>query len=144
MGAWGIGTFDNDDAADWAYEFEDATDLSPARQALAATMDSDGYLAIPEGACGVAAAAVVASTFDGDLKGLPEEVGESVDDHPGSATRGDARLALDALEQVTSEESELRILWDDAPEATDWAKEIEKLRHRLVRIIGDEVEGASP
>jgi len=136
MGAWGIGTFDDDDAADWAYELEEASDLSPARQALAAATDSDGFLEIPEGARAVAAAAVVASTFDGDLKGLPETVGEWIDDHPGSATSGDARLALDALERVMSEESELRSLWDDAPEAAEWAKEIEKLRERLTRAVG--------
>ena len=35
MGAWGIGTFDNDDAADWAYELEEAADLTPARFWLA-------------------------------------------------------------------------------------------------------------
>ena len=139
MGAWGTGSFDNDDAADWAYELEAASDLGPARQALSATMDTDGYLEIPEGACAVAAAAVVAAGFDGMLSGLPEQVVEWVDDHPDIASRGDARLAIDALERVVSEESELRNLWDDAPEGPRWAEEIDKLRHRLVRAIGDEV-----
>jgi len=138
MGAWGVGTFDNDDAADWAYELGDASDLTPARQALAATMDTDGYLEMPEGVCAVAAAAVVAATFDGDLKGLPDEVGEWIDDHPDCATRGDARLAIDALARVTSEDSELQNSWEESPDGADWAKEIEKLRHRLDRAIGGE------
>lgn len=138
MGAWGTGVFENDDAADWAYELEAASDLTPARQALAATMDTDGYLELPECACAVAAAAVVAACFDGDLKGLPEELGEWIDDHPDNAARGDARLAVDALERVMSEESELRDLWTDAPEGQEWAEGIERLRHRLVRAIGDE------
>ncbi|MGI8809476.1 MAG: DUF4259 domain-containing protein [Acidimicrobiales bacterium] len=137
MGAWGTGTFDNDDAADWAYELDESADLAPARQALAATMDSDGYLEIPEGACAVAAANVVAASFDGNLKGLPEVVAEWVDRHPDIASRSDARLAADALGRVMSEESELRNLWDDAPEGPEWAEGIEKLRHRLVRAIGD-------
>lgn len=139
MGTWGIGAFENDDAADWAWELEEALDLEPVRQALAATLDTDGYLETPEGACAVAAAAVVAASFDGDIKGFPDEVGEWIDDHPDSASRGDARLALDALERVLSEESELRELWADTPDAIKWATEIEKLRHRLVRAIGDEV-----
>ena len=139
MGAWGTGVFDNDDAADWAYELEDASDLAPARQALSATMDTDGYLELPEGASAVAAAAVVAASFDGNLKGLPERIGEWIDDHPDTASRGDARLAIDALERVMSEESELRHLWAEAPEGQEWAQEIERLRHRLVRAIGDEV-----
>ena len=138
MGAWGTGTFDNDDAADWAYELEESSDLAPVRQALAATMDTDGYLEIPEGACAVAAATVVAASFDGIVKGLPVEVADWVDDHPDSASRSDARLAVDALERVMSEESELRGLWADAPEGPEWAREIEKLRYRLVRAIGDE------
>ena len=140
MGAWGTGAFDNDDAADWAYELEESADLTPARQALAATMDSDGYLELPEGACAVAAASVVAATFDGHLKGLPEEVAEWVDAHPGTASRGDARLAVDALERVMSEESELRGLWDEAPEGPSWAEEIEKLRQRLVPATGTEAD----
>ena len=139
MGAWGTGTFDNDDAADWAYELEDAPDLAPARQALSSTMDTDGHLELPEGASAVAAAAVVAASFDGNLKGLPERVGDWIDDHPDTATRGDARLAIDALGRVMSEESELRDLWAEAPEGTEWIQEIERLRHRLVRAIGDEV-----
>ncbi len=139
MGAWGTGTFDNDDAADWAYDLEEAPDLAPARQALAATMDTDGYLEIPEGACAVAAATVVAASFDGMVKGLPVEVAEWVADHPDAAGRSDARLAVDALERVMSEDSELRELWGDAPDGREWAQEIEKLRHRLVRAIGDEV-----
>jgi hypothetical protein len=138
MGAWGIGTFENDDAADWAYELEDALDLEPVRRALAATVDSDGYLEIPEAACAVAAAAVVASSFDGDLKGLPEEIGEWVDGHLDEATRGDGRLAVDAIDRVMSEESELRNLWAEVPQGPRWAEEIEKLRQRLVRTVGDE------
>jgi hypothetical protein len=35
-----------------------------------------------------------------------------------------------------SEESELRELWEDTPDASEWAKEMEKLRHRLVRAVG--------
>ena len=139
MGAWGTGAFDNDDAAEWAYELEESADLTPARQALSATMDNDVYLERPEGACAVAAASVVAASFDGHLKGLPEEVADWVDAHPDIASRGDARLAVDALERVMSEESELRGLWRDAPEGPAWAQEIDKLRQRLVRAVGAEV-----
>lgn len=141
MGAWGVGTFENDDAADWAFALEGAADLDPVREALAATMDTDGYLEIPEGACAVAAAAVVAATFDGDVRALPDEVGEWVDDHPGTATRGDLRLALDALDRVLSEESELRALWQDEAQGEQWAREVATLRHRLDQAVGDDGHG---
>jgi riboflavin biosynthesis pyrimidine reductase len=137
MGAWGTGPFENDDAADWAYELEEAADLSPVRQALSATLDTDGYLEVPEGACAVAAAAVVAATFDGDVRGFPEQVVEWIVDHPDAAGREDARLAVDALERVTSEESELRQLAVEGGGGAAWVRAMETLRVRLVRAIGD-------
>jgi len=137
MAAWGTGPFANDDAADWADELTESGNLAPARQALAATLDTDGRLEVPEGACAAAAAAVVAATFDGDTSGFPSEVVIWIVTHPDAAGREDARLAVDALERVTSEESELRDVWGDAAGGTDWAREIESLRARLVRAIGD-------
>jgi hypothetical protein len=139
MGAWGTGTFDNDDAADWVYELLDSRDLAPARDALAATMDSDGWLQSPEGARAVAAAVVVAAAFDGDVKGLPEEVVEWLGYHPDAATREDARLAADALDRVLSEESELRDLWFDAGQGQEWTEQVQRVGRRLVRAAGDDI-----
>jgi hypothetical protein len=138
VGAWGTGPFDNDDAADWAYELDEAIDLSPVLQALAGATDGDGYLERPEGATALAAAAVLAATFDGDLRGLPEAVGEWVDGQPGMSTKGDARLALDALVRVMSEDSELRELWEDSPDGREWAHGIELLRDRLQASLNEE------
>ena len=137
MGAWGTGPFANDDAADWAYELEDAADLGPVRQALAATLDTDGWLEVPEAAIATAAAAVVAGSFDGAVAGLPEEVADWLDDHPDAAGPQDARLAVDALQRVISEDSELLRLWADSPEGPAWAREVDALHARLVRAIGD-------
>ena len=137
MGAWGSGTFDNDDAADWVYELLESADLAPAREALAATMDSDGWLEIPEGARAVAAASVVAAGFDGDVRGLPDEAAEWLEDHPDAGTLADARLAIDALERVASVDSELREVWLEAPNGPAWVEEIARLAYRLTRIVGD-------
>ena len=137
MGAWGPGTFDNDDAADWVYELLDSADLTPARAALAATMDSDGWLEIPEGARAVAASATVAASFDGDVRGLPDEVAEWLEYHPDAATLADARLAIDALERVASVDSELRDVWLEAASGPAWVEEIARLAYRLTRVVGD-------
>ena len=137
MGAWGSGTFDNDDAADWADELLESADLAPARDALAATMDSDGWLEIPEGARAVAAASVVAAGLDGDVRGLPDEVVEWLEDHPDAGTLADARLAIDALERVASVDSELREVWLEAAGGPAWVEEIARLAYRLTRIVGD-------
>ena len=137
MGAWGAGTFDNDDAADWAYELLDSADLAPARAALAAPMDSDGWLEIPEAARAVAAAAAVAASFDGDVRGLPDDVVEWLEDHPDAGTLADARLAIDAHERVASVDSELREVWLEAPNGPAWVEEIARLAYRLTRVVGD-------
>jgi hypothetical protein len=101
-------------------------------------MDSDGYLEIPEGARAAAAAAVVAAGFDGDTKGLPEDVVEWLGYHPDAGTREDARLAADALDRVLSEESELRDLWAETGEGQGWTEAVQRLGRRLVRAAGDE------
>ncbi len=137
MGAWGTGTFDNDDAADWVYELLGSADLTPAREALAAPMDSDGWLEIPEGARAVAAAATVAAGFDGDVRGLPDEVVEWLEYHPDASTLADARLAIDSLERVASVESELREVWLEAPNGPAWVEEIARLAYRLGRVVGE-------
>ena len=137
MGAWGTGTFDNDDAADWADELLGSVDMTPGREALAATLDSDGWLEIPEGARAVAAAAAVAASFDGDMRGLPDEVVEWLEYHPDAATLADARLAIDALERVASVDSELREVWLEAANGPAWVEEIARLAYRLARMVGD-------
>lgn len=137
MGAWGPGTFDNDDATDWVYELLDSADLAPAQEALAATMDSDGWLEIPEGARAVAAATAVAAGLDGDVRGLPDEVVEWLEHHPDAGTLADARLAIDALERIASVDSELREVWLEAPNGPAWVEEIARLAYRLTRVVGE-------
>ena len=61
MGAWGEGPFDNDDASDWAYHFDEADGVS-GLEALSRALDvgaPQDYLESSEGAIAVAAATVV-------------------------------------------------------------------------------------
>lgn len=92
MGAWGTGAFDNDDAADFAGDLNDADPGERPgliREALEAAADNDDYLAASTASAAIAAAAVVASQqpdgpevdsvygpeflTDGDSVDLPEE-----------------------------------------------------------------------
>src|SRR5918996_298232 len=67
MGAWGAGIFDNDDAADWVYELEQAGDDSVLAETLAAVANAgaDAYVEAPDAAAALAAAAVVAAALTG-------------------------------------------------------------------------------
>ncbi|HVL07010.1 MAG TPA: DUF4259 domain-containing protein [Acidimicrobiales bacterium] len=141
MAVWGTGPFDNDDAADFVDELYERADLAPAREALAATMDSDGWLEAPDGARAVAAAVVVAAGFDGHMADLPDDVVAWLHAHPDAGTLADARLAMDALVRIAGPDSELRDIRLAGPEGPAWVEQVARLGYRLSRVVGDESGG---
>jgi hypothetical protein len=136
--AWGIGPFDNDDAIDFAHELLESDDLTPAREALAATTDTDGWLELPEGSRALAAAAVVVAAFSGEVIRLPKELAAWLDNHADAATLADARLAMDALLRIAGPDSELREVSLAGGEGAAWIDQISRLGLHLGRMIGDE------
>jgi hypothetical protein len=138
VGVWGIGPFDNDDAIDFAYELLASEDLTPAREALAATTDTDGWLEVPEGSRALAAAAVVVAAFSGEVIRLPKEVSAWLEDHADAATLADARLAMDALLRIAGRDSELRQIRLAGAEGPAWVDQISRMGYHLGRMIGDE------
>jgi hypothetical protein len=133
MGAWGEGPFDNDDAGDWAYDFEGA-DQSEGLRLLTEALDvGDDYLEAPEGAVAVAAATVV--TWLRDPSSIPDSAyGEDAAAwvrasgvSPSDELRSAARRALD---RVRSDDSELAELWAEA-DGESWRASIGELATRL-------------
>jgi hypothetical protein len=121
VGTWASGPFDNDTAADWCGDLDDARPGDrPAmvRAALSGVVEEDGYLDSDLACEAIAAAAIVAAqlpggqpiTFsyapeflrDGGSLPLPDEV---------------AALAVRALDRIMADESEWRELWQDAAPA---------------------------
>lgn len=135
---WGIGPFDNDDAIDFAYELLASDDLTPAREAMAATTDTDGWLEVPEGSRALAAAAVVTAAFEGEVTRMPKEVAGWLGDHPDVATLADARLAMDALLRIAGRDSELRQHRLAGTEGPAWVEQISRMGYRLAHVVGDE------
>jgi hypothetical protein len=131
LGAWGALAFDTDEANDWAYDLEDATDLSIVAKAFA-EVERGGYLESGTGSEALAACEVLAR-----LKGKPgytnaytEKVDKWFAAHrisppPELVSRGNA-----AIDRVLGDESELRELWADAGEE-DWLAAVADLRSRL-------------
>jgi Domain of unknown function (DUF4259) len=128
VGAWGSGPFENDDAADWAYELEEAGDHGILRTALDRAVRDGGDLASEHGAVAVAAAAVVATAIDGDAEGLSDEVVAYIAraGRPDDSVIALARQALDAV----AGGGELAELWDEA-DAAEWRASLASLRDRL-------------
>lgn len=119
MGAWGLGTFGNDDAADWAGDFDEAAaaDRDEVVRAALAEAVTDDYLDATVAAAALAAAAVVASLLPG---------GTPVDEVYGPKTLGEQdldastpvrELAVAALTAVKGEDSEWLELWEESDEA---------------------------
>ena len=127
MGAWGVQAFQNDDALDWLEELE-AGGAEVVRQGLTAV--TNGHIDAPDGTIAVAAAEVTAAAQGNPHGDLPEEVATWVTAHGYEFTAEDAQLALEAVERVAGEESELAELWDEADEP-EWKESLDNLSQRL-------------
>ncbi|WP_369244430.1 DUF4259 domain-containing protein [Streptomyces sp. R41] len=131
MGTWDIGPFDNDTAADFGGDLDEAAleeREAMIRSALKRAADPADFLDASAGERAVAAAALVAAQHpDGEL--TCSNYGPS---EPLPELSADLRtLAVDALDQVASERSELAELWDDAANGSKWRHDITRLRYVL-------------
>ena len=130
------GPFDNDFAADWCRELDDAPKRqreSIIRNALTTAINDAEYLDVDEGSHAMAAAAVIAAQRPNsqlDMTQAPQFVvtGERLD-LPADV----ASLALQALAKVESEESELRGLWVESGHLDDWLAAVASIRTELRR-----------
>jgi hypothetical protein len=130
MGAWGIGTFENDDASDWVYQLEESGDLTLVKDTLLAAAEPKGYLESPACSEALAAAEVVAAMAGRPAPDLPEEVRAWVGEHRTAIAPDLRALALKAIDQIGGD-SELKELWAEAEESDAWADRLLELRGRI-------------
>lgn len=130
MGAWGAGTFENDDAGDWVYQLEEADDLELVRGALLAAAEPGGYLEAPTCSEALAAAEVIAALVGRPAPDLPEEVRSWVGGHRLGVPADLRALSLRAVDQVAGD-SELKELWAESEENGAWVDRVQELRNRL-------------
>jgi hypothetical protein len=131
MGAWGIGPFDNDDAAGFAASLDDLEPEDKAdaiRTVLAGAARETDYLARDAGGAAVAAAALVAAQqADGEpvdwVYGPKQAIPQLPRDLPP--------IALQALSRVLTEKSELIESWHDSPHRDAWFSMIGRLTNVL-------------
>lgn len=129
MGAWGIGSFDNDDAADWVYELEESGGAEAISEALRA-IGPDGYLEAPDCSIALAAAEVLAALKGQPSESLPPEVITWVNDNPVEVDDDLLGLALMAIHRIETE-SELKDLWEESGESDEWVATLNDLKERL-------------
>ena len=131
-GAWGFGSFENDDALDWVADLEQA----PGSQLLASTLrrvDAKAkYIEAPECSLAIAAAEVVAAAHGHPAKALPPEVTawiQRVRPKVGADLLAMARSAVETCRG--GKNSELRDLWQESPDAKAWSDDTANLLTRL-------------
>jgi hypothetical protein len=131
MGTWDIGSFDNDTAADFGGALDEAAveeRESMIRSALKRAADPADHLDASDGERAVAAAALVVAQHPGGESAC-SNYGPS---EPLPKLPADLRaLAVDALDQVVSDPSELAELWAEAVNGSKWRKDIARLRDVL-------------
>ncbi|MFJ1790133.1 DUF4259 domain-containing protein [Kitasatospora griseola] len=128
MGAWDIGPFDNDNAADFSGELDDTAperreDL--IRAVFGVALGEFDDLDADDGDRIIAAAALVAAQCPG---GTPVDTAYGPEQPLPVFGPDTRRLAADALTGVLGEESELAELWEETDKGPAWRQGVERLR----------------
>jgi hypothetical protein len=129
MGAWGAGSFENDDALDWASELAGSSGVAAVEDALDLSATSAEYLEAPECSIGLAAAETVAAMNGKPAADLPDEVAAFAR-AAGRPTGSLVDAASSAVARVL-EKSELRELWEESESYDDWRARLIDLQQRL-------------
>jgi|SRR5215204_1182356 len=132
MGAWGSGSFENDDASDWIADFCDDPNKELISDALStvAEMEADEYLEAPDCSVGLAAAEVIAAMKGSPNPEMPDDAKECVSRLEIKADPGMVALALKAVERIKTD-SELKELWDESENQSEWYSAVADLETRI-------------
>lgn len=135
MGAWGTGSFENDDALDWATEIQAVEDAMRPLIELQTTLEEPDretppYLEADQAAVLVAAAETVALRLGRITSDVPEDLQKRLKDAP-KPDANQVHYAQQAL-SVVLESSELAKLWaEESKGLNEWNQAISDLVVRL-------------
>ena len=129
MGAWGTGSFENDDAADWVASLGSIAPDELTR-ILVQAADDPAYLEAPAASAAVAAGEVVAAMNGSAAEGAPPAIVDWAKKHPQALTPKLRAVAIRALDRVRRN-SELKDLWLEADGLNDWIAAMKDLQGRL-------------
>jgi hypothetical protein len=129
VGAWGTGSFENDDAADWVAKLNTITPEELTRILVRAADDPE-YLEGPGASAAVAAAEVVAALRGSGTDGTQAKIRDWVGKHPQAFTAELQAVAIRAVDRVRRN-SELKDLWMEADGLNEWIAGLRELQERL-------------
>jgi hypothetical protein len=129
MGAWGIGSFENDNAADWIDDFAEDPELDYVLDALTLVTENDDSIDGDAAEAAIAAAEIVAALKKQPHPELKEAVGKWVAQQP-PADESLIALALRAIDRIKTN-SELQLLWEETEKSGAWQLELDRISDRL-------------
>ena len=129
MGAWGPGSFENDDAMDWLGGLTPDSGDAALRPALVAVAEGRGHVEGPDCSVAIAAAEAVAAARGKPATKLPPEVEAWLASSPHIA-RDLVDVARMAIRRVVSD-SELKDLWEESESSEEWREAMSDLESRL-------------
>lgn len=133
MGAWGLGSFENDEAADFLAEVTGSGDLALIREAIDNVVTSTEFVEAPDACRAIVAAEVVAAALSRPTAEASQHDGLSrwlARIRPGIEPAL-ALAAHDALERVLAPNSELLELWEDTEDLAEWKALVSDLMQQL-------------
>lgn len=139
MGAWGAGSFENDDALDFLAGLKAHAGWEPVRRALDAIDPSADEIDASEGAVALAAAELVAASRGHPPADLPPD-GARFAATAGPADENLVGAASLAVLTVSGDASELKELWADSDDPAVWNQAVGDLIERVGRGLGKPLE----
>jgi hypothetical protein len=132
VGAWGTGSFENDDALDWVDDLEECDDTATVRNALTTVTEwpqADTLEAI-DCCVALAAAEMVAAALGHPSTDFPEEAEDWLDRKGPDLGNQELQLARVAVERIRKN-SELREIWAESDALDEWLDVLKDLELRL-------------
>src|ERR1044071_4199180 len=130
MGTWGYKTFENDGAADWLYDLEEAEDAKFLLTPIKAVLRTKGKVDIDDCLETLAAAEVMAASRYEPPKDAPRIARSWIKRTAFVAKDADLKLAMRAVEKLCKN-SELKDTWEGEGKLASWLKEVRKVSLRL-------------
>ncbi len=133
MGAWGAGSFDNDDACDWINDLSNSKNETIIYQAIETINSSDGYIEAPECSIAIAAVEVILAIYGKSTEKFPDEIKEFIDTIESKPNRESINDAIKALSRIKTD-SELKELWGENNENNQWQNNVNYMINKLKAI----------
>lgn len=132
MGAWGMGTFENDDAADWLDELQASDDGAVLQAALEGHAIGEDYLEAPEGTHILCACEIIAALLGRSALDLPSGARDWVKEHELLDVTSLVPIATRKINRVLDDGSELRELWqENEADFPVWRENVLALKAKL-------------